>query len=286
MDTDGLTGWPRHAIERECSHKMKAIWLTDIHLEFLDESGFRYFIRDLCNKNADAILISGDIAQAPTVGDYLLRIAQTLAIPVYFVLGNHDYYNGSVPDVRAAVTDLSYGVNNLHCLNACGPVYLNSTTSLVGHDGWGDARLGDYHNSTVILNDFLLIFDFAGLHREELRQQLNHLGHEAAEHFRTVLPEALSVTEHVVVVTHVPPFVEAAWYEGQYCDPDWLPFFSCKAVGDVLSQVMQKHQDKRMTVLCGHTHGGGRSQILPNLVALTGAAEYGYPAIQEIFEWG
>ncbi|MBW1848871.1 MAG: phosphoesterase, partial [Deltaproteobacteria bacterium] len=67
---------------------------------------------------------------------------------------------------------------------------------------------------------------------------------------------------------------------------DWLPFFSCKAVGDVLSEVMQKHQDKRMTVLCGHTHGGGKSKILPNLVVLTGPAEYRYPAIQEIFEWG
>jgi hypothetical protein len=136
-----------------------------------------------------------------------------------------------------------------------------------------------------MLNDFLLITELAGLSRGDLLQQLHHLGNEAAEHFRTVLPKTLMSAENVVVLTHVPPFLEAAWYDGRYCDPDWLPFFSCKAVGDILSAVMQKHPDKRMTVLCGHTLGVGTSQILPNLVTMTGQARYGHPVIQEIFEW-
>ena len=265
---------------------MKTIWLTDIHLEFLDGRGFGRFMKELRDSNGDAILISGDIAQAPNVGDYLSTIAQTLAIPIYFVLGNHDFYRGSISGVRTMATRLSNGSSHLHWLNVCGTVYLNSTTCLVGHDGWGDARLGDFHNSRVMLNDFHLISELTGLSRGELLHILHRLGDEAAEHLRKVLPEAFEAAEHVVVLTHVPPFLEAAWYDGQYCDPDWLPFFSCKAVGDLLYEVMQKHQDKRMTVLCGHTHGGGTSQILPNLVTLTGPAEYGHPVIQEIFEWG
>lgn len=242
-------------------------------------------MRELCDKNADAILISGDIAQAPTIEEHLSKMAQSLASPIYFVLGNHDFYHGSISGVRATVTNLSKGSPHLHWLNVCGAVYLSSTTCLVGHDGWGDARLGDYHNSAVMLNDFLLVSELTGLSRGELLQQLHQLGDEAAEHFKTVLPEVFKSAEHVVVLTHVPPFLEAAWYNGQYCDSDWLPFFSCKAVGDILTKIMQKHQDKRMTVLCGHTHGGGTSQILPNLVALTGQARYGHPVIQEIFEW-
>lgn len=265
---------------------MKTIWLTDIHLEFLNDSGFSLFIQELGDKNADAVLISGDIAQAPTVEGYLSKMAQTLAIPIYFVLGNHDFYHGSISGVRAAVTRLSKGSPYIHWLNVCSAIYLNSTTCLVGHDGWGDARLGDYHNSAIMLNDFLLISELTGLSRGDLLQKLQHLGDEAAEHFRTVLPETLKSAEHLVVLTHVPPFLETAWYDGCYCDPDWLPFFSCKAAGDILSEVMQKHPDKRMTVLCGHTHGGGTSQILPNLVTLTGRAHYGHPVIQEIFEWG
>jgi len=67
--------WSASPVNLVVRIKMKVLWLTDIHLEFLDELGFSNFIRDLCNKNADAILISGDIAQASTVGDYLSRMA-------------------------------------------------------------------------------------------------------------------------------------------------------------------------------------------------------------------
>jgi predicted MPP superfamily phosphohydrolase len=264
---------------------MKTIWLTDIHLEFLDDTGFNSFMQELCDKNADAILISGDIAQAPTIEKYLLKMNQSLPFPIFFVLGNHDYYHGSISGVRSVAERLSKESSRLNWLNVSGAVYLSPKTCLVGHDGWCDGRLGDYYHSSVMLNDFLLISELSGLSRDKLLQRLNRFGDEAAEHFREVLPQALKSAEHIVVLTHVPPFLEAAWYNGKYCEPDWLPFFSCKAVGDVLIETMKKHQDKQMTVLCGHTHGGGSSQILPNLKAVTGQACYGHPVIQEIFEW-
>lgn len=36
-----------------------------------------------------------------------------------------------------------------------------------------------------------------------------------------------------------------------------------------------------MTVLCGHTHGGGESRPLSNLRVFTGPAEYGEPKLQQ-----
>jgi 3',5'-cyclic-AMP phosphodiesterase len=36
-----------------------------------------------------------------------------------------------------------------------------------------------------------------------------------------------------------------------------------------------------MTVLCGHTHGAGEANILPNLLVKTGGAEHGNPALQD-----
>ena len=162
---------------------------------------------------------------------------------------------------------------------------LTPNTCLVGHDGWGDGRLGDYEHSLVQLNDFRLISELTGLSRSALLGRLNQLGDEAAAHIGSVLSGALQPAEHVVVLTHVPPFKEASWYNGQHCERDWLPFFSCQAVGDVLAGAMRNHPHKRMTVLCGHTHGGGSSEILPNLVTYTGPAEYGRPAIQKVFEW-
>jgi predicted MPP superfamily phosphohydrolase len=75
--------------------------------------------------------------------------------------------------------------------------------------------------------------------------------------------------------------VEACWHEGRISDDDWLPHFTCQAVGDVLFDAMQKHPDRQMTVLCGHTHGTGEAHMLPNLLVKTGGAEYGQPALQD-----
>ena len=113
---------------------------------------------------------------------------------------------------------------------------------------------------------------------------LRRLGEEAAEHLKIVLPDALASYDNVVVVTHVPPFREAAWYEGEISNDNWLPFFCCKAVGDVLTEQMEANPDSRLTVLCGHTHGQGEAQILPNLRVVTGGAQYRRPQIQGVLE--
>ena len=103
-------------------------------------------------------------------------------------------------------------------------------------------------------------------------------------HFRNVLPDALEQFEHVLVVTRVPPFRESCWHEGRIWDDDWLPHFACKAVGDVLADIMKRWPNRQMTVLCGNTHGAGEAQLLPNLKVLAGGAEYGRPAVQRIIE--
>ena len=272
---------------------MKRIaWLTDIHLNFLDDRGRRRFAEAVAERSPDALVISGDIAESPDVVAYLEEMAAILRRPIYFVLGNHDYYRGSILETRREIARMEGRSESLVYLNTAGVVELTPTTALVGHDGWGDARLGDFYRSGVLLNDFFLIDElrrFSGalgiLDRPPLERALQALGDEAANHFARVLPEALQTHRRVVAVTHVPPFREAAWHQGKYSDDDWLPFFACKAVGDCLLDVMQSRPDRELLVLCGHTHGGGQAQPLDNLQVLTGAAEYCEPAVQQVFEF-
>jgi Icc protein len=47
---------------------------------------------------------------------------------------------------------------------------------------------------------------------------------------------------------------------------------------------MRDHPERKMTVLCGHTHSSGVARILDNLVVLTGGAQYGKPALQQVLE--
>ncbi len=263
----------------------RAVWLTDIHLNFVGFVQSNRFIHTIQAQNPDVILISGDIGEARTVSWYLKTLEQKLQKPIYFVLGNHDFYMGAVEDVRAAIRKLSGESERLRWLNKAGVVELAPDTGLVGHDSWADGRYGNYELSTMILNDFVVIYDLAGISKAERLKRLNTLGDEAGSYFCRVLPVAFERYPHVVLLTHVPPFVETCWHEGKISDDDSLPFFACKAVGDALLEVMGAHPDCRLTVLCGHTHGPCDVQIAGNLRVLAGSAEYGKPVVQQVFEF-
>jgi 3',5'-cyclic AMP phosphodiesterase CpdA len=267
---------------------MKLAWLTDIHLNFLRPAALEAFLETLAGTVADAFVITGDIAEAHDVARHLNAIDNAVQRPVYFVLGNHDFYRGSIADVRNTVQQLCAMCPNLHWLPDAGGVPLTDESCLVGHDGWGDGRLGDYYGTDVLLNDFGLIGEFDGFDeaKDKRLAKMHALGHESAAYLRAVLPGALARFRHVVVATHVPPFRESCWHEGQVSNDDWLPFFTCKAVGDVLAEAMAAAPDRTMTVLCGHTHGGGETEILPTLRVLTGGARYGNPVVQRVIGVG
>jgi 3',5'-cyclic-AMP phosphodiesterase len=129
-------------------------WMTDLHLNFLTPAERRRFL-DAARDQADAFVISGDIAESRDVVDTLLEMQRAWQKPLYFVLGNHDFYRGSIRTTRAEVARLAESESLLTYLTATGVVELSPQTALVGHDGWADARLGDFDGSTVILNDYV-----------------------------------------------------------------------------------------------------------------------------------
>jgi len=269
----------------EDTDDMKRIaWLTDIHLNFLSPDSSRRFMIELAGREADAVIVTGDVAEADTLAACLKRIAGWLHRPIYFVLGNHDYYRSSIADVRGEIVELCRKVPNLWWLNETGVVQLSPTTALVGHDSWCDGRYGDYAGSSLVLTDFLFIQDLLGIGKEGRRQVLERLAEEAAVHFLSLLPPAFGNAGHVILATHVPPFAEACCHDGRAAERNALPYYGCKAVGDVLRQIMSARPDKKLTVLCGHTHCGMDVEILPNLRVLVGEAEYGKPVVQRILE--
>ena len=257
---------------------MRLGWLSDIHLNFLTEADVVGFFNHLATTEVEGWLLSGDIGEAPNVAHYLQLAARYLRRPVYFVLGNHDYYRGSMAGVNARMEALS-GSAGLIWLTASDPVELAAGFSLVGEDGWGDGRLGNPSGSPVLLNDFRFIEELTGLSRAERVAAVNQLGAAGAARLAPKLEKAAAASRRVCVVTHVPPFAGSAWHEGQPSGPDWLPWFACEATGQAILDCAGRHAGVEFVVLCGHTHGVGVYQAASNVVVHTAAAEYGYPAL-------
>jgi len=87
----------------------------------------------------------------------------------------------------------------------------------------------------------------------------------------------------IIVLTHVPPFKEACLHEGEISGDDWLPYFSSKVIGDVLTAVTRQNPRIDFLVLCGHTHSE-TNICYGNLTIEVGKAEYNHPEIQKMIK--
>lgn len=264
---------------------MKIIWLTDIHLNFLESHQRQVFYRKIKTAFFEAIFVTGDIAEANSVETLLLELAEAISKPIYFVLGNHDYYFGQISQVKNQMRALVQKNKFLHYLPS-GLINLAHDIFLVGQDGWADGRLGDYENSRVSLNDSHLIadlFEAKMLSRAHLLEKMQVLADADAQKLKCDLQVACCQQPKIVVIlTHVPPFRSCCLYEDKISDDNYLPFFSAKATGDVLIEMAEAHPNIEFLVFAGHTHYAAKYQAQKNLFVRVGRAEYYKPGFEII----
>jgi predicted MPP superfamily phosphohydrolase len=247
------------------------------------------FYQKIIATSGDVILLSGDIAEAPSIQPILKEMVDSIQRPIYFVLGNHDYYHGSVYSVRQEMTTLTKGEPLLFWLPGSGPQKLSKDVILLGQDCFADGRYGDYFNSRIVLNDSRMIIDLVQssiLGKYQLLQKMQQLADQDAYELKVSIEQAIHIyhPNKIIVLIHVPPFIEVCMHESKPSNNDFLPFFSSKVTGDVLIQVAKDYKDVEFLVLCGHTHNSGFFQPCENLIVKAGSAEYRRPIIQEVIE--
>ena len=286
-------------------HRLR--WATDIHLDHLRVPAVIAFADDLFAglTSDDAVVITGDISSALPLTNHLRLLdeasarAHTNGVPWQFVLGNHDYYDGSIADVRDAVRDFDRRCENGSWLGGKLYRYVADDAVLVGVDGWADARTGN-PMTPVLMNDFQAIDELAdemepgsvlnwrrGASRDRLHAKLRELADREAMTLHGQLRSALDPdvgARRVVIATHLPPWSSAAWHEGRTSSRDWCTYFVSSAVGTAIEDVARRRPDVKFAVLCGHTHGCGVVDVLPNLRCRTGGADYGRPEVQATFD--
>lgn len=276
---------------------MRVIWVTDIHLNFLgvylpleyQKPLKRYgspqeFGKALAALNCDAVVITGDISEAPDLRKNLQKLCTGWGSkkPLYFVLGNHDYYHGSFESVHKDVE--AFTKPPLVWLTKAGVVELSPETALVGSEGWYDGRAADPLASGVVMSDFTNIKDFRGKHEMVIHQQMREIARKDADAVAIPLRAACAKYKNVLFATHVPPFPETAWHEGQTSNDHWLPWMCNLTLGEKLIEIAYEFPDTKIVALCGHTHSPGEATLAPNLQVLTGKADYWYPQVSRVLE--
>lgn len=267
---------------------MKFAWLTDVHLNFLEQQQRQEFYNEIKILDVDGVFITGDIAEAPSIVEILTELIIAVEKNVYFVLGNHDYYFGDIETVKTKIKIAASKNSKFNWMPGSEPVRLFGDIFLLGQDGWADGRYGDYINSRVVINDSRLIRD---LFEQRIlgRMQLLAKMQELADHDAYVLAEHLQLAinnnpRKIIILTHVPPYKESCMHEGEVSNDDWLPFFTSNAIGDTLTKFAAEYKNIEFLVLCGHTHSEAYYRHSSNLTVRAGFSEYYRPCISDIIE--
>lgn len=276
---------------------IKYAWATDIHLDFMSNQGVIDFAESLVSQNPDGIFLTGDISIAPSLTYHLSALEKVIQRPIYFVLGNHDYYKGRIDEVRKQMHELSNMSQYLRYMPTTPYVVLSPTTAVVGHDGWYDARFGAGAQSQFRMVDWHAIYDFWTLNKSHAHASVSgnydmsaiitlaqKLAHDAVVSVANGIKAAVRYHKNVIVLTHFPPFAESHIHNGKVGDDHAMPWFTSKIMGDMLLQAAQTHSNVNFTILAGHTHGAYNNRLAKNLHVLVGGAEYGQPRLQQMID--
>ncbi len=266
---------------------MKLVWASDIHLNFINGTGIdrnarELFYADILNRNPDCVVISGDIAESHNVVELLQEVELSVGAPLYFVLGNHDFYRSSVKAVKESVKHMGYIPN-------MGVIPLSASTALVGVDAWGDCRNGDYENNTMTMSDWLYIEELNAAYLKgpaKLKKALQKLADADAQLLAKRVTKAVAGGfKRIIIVTHVPPFENACLNSGRKSTPSGLCFFSSRILGETIEPIAREHSEVDFLWLCGHTHSRVTLHVRENLEVRVAGAEYYYPQVNGVIEY-
>lgn len=268
---------------------MNLAWITDLHLErhkpFAAKPLGEYLVKDY---EFDALLITGDISHAPRLKKDLLGLRDGIAKPIYYVLGNHDYYGSSVAKTKEELATLLE--ENLTFLDSSPIVSVDDGVTLCGVGGMYDIRFGMAEASTFIMPCNEQVEEFSGFGRKDRLKRIElirKIADDDAMLAKQKLTEAAKVSQKVYFATHYPPFRETCLDGGGKISSDiTIPFFGSKVMGDVLTEVSSKYPNTQFVVLCGHTHNATEQNISSNLNVRVGKSEIGFPDVSAILEIG
>lgn len=251
------------------SKQVNILVTNDLHLDFYANTTY---LRTIEQKKPDALFIAGDIGTYKTLQQNLTELSSIC--PVFFVLGNHDFYGGSFEMMPLKIAEIHQSCKSAtHLTTKPRTISLRQNAVLfIGVDSWADHSTDLY--CPVELTDFYAINEFIGLNynsRVSLMRKRSCIG---VEQFFGNLPDKLPKT--VIIITHVPPFTTCARYKGGITAIS-NNYFASTYLGKAIVKKANENPDTLFHVYCGHTHTSQVEEypILLNLLVTVLPGKYG-----------
>lgn len=257
-------------------------WATDLHLDLAESQVILDWVESAKEEKSEALFICGDITEDGTTLERIVALQDEIARPLFFILGNHDFYGGSIREIRESISRGVCTHPQITYLTAeKEPISLGEGVVLIGDDGLADGRAGDFLSSSVKLRDYEEIAELSSLDKKQRLARLTEFGMAARERLRGKLHAACRQARHVILLLHAPPFVEASLYDNQSADANWAPHFTSHLIGELILEVLPHYPQTSLLVLAGHTHHSARFSPLSNVEVIVGGATYGRPSLQK-----
>lgn len=265
--------------------------VADLHYDFINNLNNIKVLNGLGkphkSQQIDGIILIGDIANYFDLKITLNIIADSCKVPIYFVLGNHDYYGSGIKETKQLAVEISKktkGRKKIIYLSDDMIYPLTNSSCLIGQDLFYDTLAGNYFGSSVQLSDFFCIKDLKVRDKRLMYQLIIQplLSEELAQLNKKILFAIKRNYTSILIVTHFPIFIENCTYKGKISDDDWLPYFCCKSAGRLISEYAKLHPKVNFIVMSGHTHEFTHKKILPNLLSRTLYAKYGEPNLDYV----
>lgn len=251
--------------------RSKILWYTDTH--FKPWTRFK-ILNSIQDEKPKAVFLSGDITYGPTLISDLKFLGERIGRPLYFILGNHDYHGSSIAKVHEEIRKVCAEYKNLVWVTEAGVIPLTEEVALIGAEGWYDARIGnpEYIKYTF---DWFLTEEFKKLPSMSARiDAFRKLADDSATLLSEQLEKAVKDFKTIYLITHFPPWREAHRASGTFMEQFWLPYNVNLALGQALEKVMEKHKNRNLIVLCGHTHTDCWIHVSRNIECRVNNASY------------
>lgn len=252
---------------------------SDVHLDHLSDDGLKRYLRMVASVTSanSIVLVTGDITTSKHLRRHVQDLKNACGGRMLYVLGNHDRWDASFADAPTVLAADASPDGFCVFMDLVGSVEIDEQTCVVGESGWYDGRNGEQGNPRFIMRDWHVIDEYRG---REPRTFSSIVADTRANVLEQKLRAACQRYERIVVLTHVPPYVESCLHLGRPSDTWALPWFSSQAMGDVLDQIAAEHPNVKLEVLCGHTHSPATYRRSDNLHVTTAKAIYGAPTIE------